>query len=130
MLNLSYSVKVFWGDNVFKKYYDNLKCAIVIYKILFKLFNLVNIFNSKGILNTKSVVHKCYDPFIITTNFYFYALKTILYLYGVSFSFLNLNVSLFTDNRGTFNCIFKVSSLNGKNQGSNNTIPPVTLLSI
>lgn len=54
----------------------------------------------------------------------------MLYLYGVSFSFLNLNVSLLTDNRGTFNYIFKVSSLNGKNQGSNNIIPPVTLLSI
>lgn len=102
----------------------------MIYKILFKLFNFVNIFNSKGILNTKSVVHKCYDPLIIITNFYFYALKTILYLYNVSFSILNLNVSLLTDNNGIFIYIFNVSSLNGKNHGSKSIIPPVILLSI
>lgn len=100
---------------------------MVIYKILLRLFNLVNIFNSKGILYTKSVVHRCYDPLIIITNFFYCALNTMPYLYGVSFSFLNLKVSLFTLNNGTDNLIFKVSSENGKNHGSNNIIPAVIL---
>lgn len=75
-------------------------------------------------------MHKCYDPLIIITNFFDCALKTILYLCGVSFSFRNLNVSLLTLNKGTDNLIFKVSSENGKNHGSNNIIPAVILLSI
>lgn len=75
-------------------------------------------------------MHRCYDPFIIITNFFYCALKTILYLYGVSFSFLNLKVSLLTLNKGIDNLIFKVSSENGKNHGSNKIIPAVILLSI